>query len=438
MDYPYISVYLPNEKDFSHNGLRILCPKSCTITEVLNGEYSLKISHPLDEQGSWKFIRERYIIKAQGQLFRIYRKTVAMTSGGDYEITADALHVFYDLNFYFIRDTRVVIKDGSYALSWIMNNTETRRGSSEACQPSEEFSYSSDIYSSNPIENLSKYCHSAYYEKMSVTKALIGADNSFVTVWGGELYRDNFRFSINKRRGKDNAFSVRYGFDMTEIRNEVDYSDYCSSVYYEGIIKGDTDVTLNGTVSLNTLDSSVLPVPPMKSHRFELDIKDIKTQNTPPNPPSVIEMRKACEERAKEYILASCQPVFNYKVSFADLKRFDLYKDFIKLQECNIGDIGTICHEPLGISVTQQIVKKVVDGITGETISIELGSLRKGIVKNNVNGGTNSIRAELLKNEIAMQNTWENLGIRGFTMKSINVSWSELAGNPIISGGDNN
>ena len=119
MKYPYISVYAPNETDFSHNGLRILIPTECTITEVLNGEYSLSITHPRDEWGIWKYVRENYIIKAQGQLFRIYRKTLSMSSDGNYQIKADAMHISYDLNYYFIRDARPTLLTGEQALKYI-------------------------------------------------------------------------------------------------------------------------------------------------------------------------------------------------------------------------------------------------------------------------------------------------------------------------------
>ena len=68
MEYSYISVYAPNETDFSNNGLRILIPTECTITAVLFGVYSFSITHPRDEWGCWKFIRENYITKAQSQL----------------------------------------------------------------------------------------------------------------------------------------------------------------------------------------------------------------------------------------------------------------------------------------------------------------------------------------------------------------------------------
>ena len=63
--YEYISVYKSDETDFSHNGIRILCPTECKITEVLNGEYSLTLTHPFDDLGNWKFLIEYNIIKVQ-------------------------------------------------------------------------------------------------------------------------------------------------------------------------------------------------------------------------------------------------------------------------------------------------------------------------------------------------------------------------------------
>lgn len=112
---------------------------------------------------------------------------------------------------------------------------------------------------------------------------------------------------------------------------------------------------------------------------------------------------------------------------------FDLYKGFINLQRCELGDIGTIYNEELGINTIQQIVKKTIDGITGEVVSIELGSLRKTITsKGRINGGYDSVRTELIKNEIAANNTWYGLGDAGYTMEQLNAAWDELAENNII------
>lgn len=59
-----ICIYEANCTDFSNNGLGVLLPKSCTVTEALNGEYELTLVHPLDENGRWKRLVEGCIIRA--------------------------------------------------------------------------------------------------------------------------------------------------------------------------------------------------------------------------------------------------------------------------------------------------------------------------------------------------------------------------------------
>ena len=217
---------------------------------------------------------------------------------------------------------------------------------------------------------------------------------------------------------------------QTLKNSEQKYNEYID----ENNEKQRTETVFKGTAALNTLDMAILPVPPMQACSFEINIKDIKCAG---ELPTTTEMQTACEERAKEYMLINCQPSINYRVSFADLKNYDMYKDFIGLQECNLGDIGTVYHELLGINTTQQIVKKTINGITGETISIELGSLRKSFTSDGrINGGINSAQSELIKNEIAAENTRENLGNLGYEMQDLNLSWDELTGNPITGGAD--
>lgn len=595
--YPYICVYNSNGTDFSHNGLRILCPTSCTITETLNGEYSLELTHPYDEWGNWQFLIEHNIIKAQGQLFRIYRKNTTMSADGKMERSVSALHIFYDLNFYYIRDTRPISLNGQRALDHIMSHTYTARGGAEAAmQPNKQFTFTSDLKGSTITEDL-QYRHTAYYEDMSPTKALIGADNCFVNVWGGELYRDNFNVAINKRRGRDNAFDISYGSNMTEIEQEVDYSDFCGAVAWIGTYKytvtrteseetylkpvitngsvkigdkaaapeaktlesgdigftvdnvtakaGAKDVTIKiyantqgktvewvkfdveydekltlksavngggftsgtftyntftntytlkatevnpaanqknlpiltlkfdvasdakntlsvkvvapagykkvqvlqktsyvtksedlestykGVASLHRLDLPDLPVVPMQSLKLTLTEQDIADMSAEEE--KKLAVKEAFDKRVKDYMLANCSPIINYRVKFANLADFEMYKDFADLQSCELGDTGRIYNEPLGISTVQQIVKKTIDGITGETISVELGSLRKSFTSTGrVNGVFDSTRTELIKNEISYKNTWENLGENGYTLESLNSSWNDLAGNVSI------
>ena len=49
--------------DFSGNGIGLLCPSSCEVTETLNGEYELTMEHPLDELGKWMRIESGRILR---------------------------------------------------------------------------------------------------------------------------------------------------------------------------------------------------------------------------------------------------------------------------------------------------------------------------------------------------------------------------------------
>lgn len=59
-----ICIYEADCTDFSNNGLGVLLPQSCSVTETLNGEYELTLTHPLDDAGRWTRLIEGRILRA--------------------------------------------------------------------------------------------------------------------------------------------------------------------------------------------------------------------------------------------------------------------------------------------------------------------------------------------------------------------------------------
>lgn len=59
-----ICVYTPDCTDFSNNGLGAIQPSSCAVTETLNGEWELTLTHPIDEYGRWTRLSEGRILRA--------------------------------------------------------------------------------------------------------------------------------------------------------------------------------------------------------------------------------------------------------------------------------------------------------------------------------------------------------------------------------------
>lgn len=59
-----ICVYSATCTDFSGNGLGVVSPQSCTVTETLNGEWELTLTHSIDEYGKWQRLTEGNILRA--------------------------------------------------------------------------------------------------------------------------------------------------------------------------------------------------------------------------------------------------------------------------------------------------------------------------------------------------------------------------------------
>ena len=74
-------------------------PILAELTEELNGQYYLEIEYPANSKKAI-CLKEFNIIKADNQLFRIYK--VEKVQSADKRVKAYANHIYYDLANYFI------------------------------------------------------------------------------------------------------------------------------------------------------------------------------------------------------------------------------------------------------------------------------------------------------------------------------------------------
>lgn len=59
-----ICVFPSDATDFASNGLCVLTPTACSVTETLNGEWELSMTHPLDDRDKWTYLQVGCIIRA--------------------------------------------------------------------------------------------------------------------------------------------------------------------------------------------------------------------------------------------------------------------------------------------------------------------------------------------------------------------------------------
>ena len=368
---PPIRVYEANETSFTGNGLRCLIPETAEVTLKAQQAHSLHMVHPIDDEGAWKMIQLSRIllvpIERRGDMayqpMRIYKIQKQRQNGGKLSIVVDAKHVFYDLNSVVIGSCTISSATCQSAIGSVFSSIYAPTASTQASAP---FSYSSDISSTA----------SAEYAFVTATAALIGNDNSIADLYGGELYVDGFRFSINSRMegAQDNAFDLAYGINMIGITATYNAESTYSAVIGQSSI---SDQTL-----LRTKDPATISLP------FDRTIyaKFSYSSGTP---------AQKFSDDMDAYAASVGQVAASYQVTFADLAHTEEYEKFLNLATYEVGDTGKVYDQDLDISTMQKIVEKKIDVLTQTVLSVTLGSVPDSItqMKSYANTVTNNATA---------------------------------------------
>lgn len=360
-----IRLYDKNETDFTHNGICILKPLEATVTEELNGDYSLKVTMPRGK----KEIEIEQIIKAptpkSEQLFRVYNSDIDMLGNQFFY----ARHIFYDLLDYFIEDTRPS-GSGALAISKILENTP--------------FTGTSDITEQG----------TAYYQMMNPVKAILGADNAFIEVWGGELERDNFNIRMRNHLGTDRGASIRYRKNLTGLRLQTDLSGVYTKIMPTGLQENGHHLaveqapTASQQLAESNLEHSVatksrlvcLPEKYVSSplidnyvnikttiiHYSEIKIDEETTQE------QALEMLR--NAAAQEFENGLDKPQITATVEFIPLQDTEEYKDFAVLESVYLGDTVKIFHEDLNIELEAQVIEYEFDALSKRYNKVILGN----------------------------------------------------------------
>lgn len=354
--------YTEPQKGFKHNGLAILKPSECTSVHELNGRWDVTLTHPVDEWGRWKNLLPNNVLKIDGQLFRIDEHESVSDSSGIY-IKVHAKHIWYDLADKVIYAKTVDHMNGQQYMNFIFDAHFCHKDGYDEY----EFQHNSDI---------SKVVERAEIDSETITSAFIGTNTSFLNLYGGELYRNNFYFSINERMegAKDNAFALKYGFDMTKISQKIDYNDWITHLILED--------------NYGYVASTSWPYSTWTLHHHKTKYMKIHYDSGP-------NLERLQHDR-DDLFYKTCYPKVTYEINIASLKNDPKYKDFVDLQNYRLGDRGTIECELLDIKTTQQIVSIEKNELTGDIKSIKLGNLRKSLIRpsytpNNISDGNNAV-----------------------------------------------
>lgn len=351
---PLIHVYDSQATTYNDNGYAIIEPISANIRQEENGMYEATFETFLDKYNKYSYLKKQAQIKIPlryhgetiYQIFRIRQVNRRMDSNGNYRIIATAQHKWYDIARYMIEDCRPTSQSGTGALNWLMTH-----GWYDNKHQTQEFDYSSNI---NAVST-------AYYENVNVASALLGVDQCFVNRWGGKLYRDNNYFSINSSMEfAQSSGVIEYSYNMTEIAWEEDDSALITILIAKDNFGNEYRVT-----------NTSVPTEAIPHHIYGYAFFSYDTED-------VIQFHKDAIAYFDEYKQAQ----LHITVQFANLADIKKYKDFLALDDFEVGDKVTIYHKELGIYYSNlEIISKEFDVVSQKTMQIELGNFKNAITR---------------------------------------------------------
>lgn len=336
-----------------------LMPTTAEVEVILNGSWRGILSHPIDDEGRWKYIEENAVIKMPSfngdQLFRIKKRE--KTDAG---IEAEMEPIFMDAkDDCFLLDVRPTNKTGQQALDLMTAPNKKYTGKSN-------------------IKNLS----TAYYMTKNLIEAINGEDeNSFINRWGGEILFDNYTITINDHVGQNRGMEVLYGKNIAQdgMKEDVDIREVVTRIIpkaYNGhMIEGNEP----------WIDSPLIQKYPT-IHYAVMSFEDVKmaedaSEDDEKNGVVICktkeELKKALTEKCKEqYELGIDKPKINLSVDLVLLKDTELYKDVQDLEEVQIGDTIHCRHKKLDITTDARVIKLTYDSIQKKVVDVELGDFK--------------------------------------------------------------
>ena len=322
------------------------------LTMNLNGAWSVSMTHPVDDK--LEYLTENAVICSETpvgkkQLFRIRNITK-----NDSSVTCTAYPIFFDSkNDCFLFDVRPTEKNGQEALDIMLASNE-------------KYSASSDI----------KAVNTSYYIQKNFMEALNGDDeNSFTSRWGGEISYDNFTVTVNEHLGADNGLRVEFGFNLMGISETVDMTEVATRIIpksYNGYILPDNETV--DSPNINKYPVVYTRVIEYQDIKLKEDAQEGDLENGITVCESLEDLYTALRNRAAdEFENGIDVPSITYDVDMVDLSKTDMYKDYKKLLNVNLGDTAHIGHRRLNITTEARVISMTYDMITKKVDTLTLG-----------------------------------------------------------------
>ena len=341
-----ITLFESTEEEFTTNGLGNLPDAiTCVVSEERNGEYELEMEYPLTgKRYSELMLRRIIVVKPTPyetpQPFRIYEITKPLNG----IVTVNAQHISYDLSGYPV--SPFVANGVQQACMYLKSNSVIN------CP----FIFSSDKQTETTM---------TVTKPSSIRSLLGGSEGSILDTYGGEYEFDKFSVKLHNNRGANHGVNIRYGKNLTDLKQEENCSNVYTGVYpfwfseQDGLVQL-PEKTLNASGTYNF--TRIMP----------LDLS-----NEWQSPPEIEELRSRASKYMQDNKIGI--PKISIDVSFVQVTQADEYKHLKLLEDVRLCDTVTVEFPELNVSATSKCIKTNYDVLTDKYLSIELGESASNI-----------------------------------------------------------
>lgn len=344
----YFPSYTEKNKVLGSNGKSLdkYCIKCEPDEDLSSGNYILDATF-LIEDNIQELLQEEVILKVLVdygyEIFRISKVTVGTRH---IDIVARQITIADSLTLW-LEDVRPTNLNGQAAVSWMLDNAEGRK----------EIQIVSDIDA----------IATAYYQRMSLYKALHDTENSFLNRWGGEVQRRGYTIYINKRIGRDRGFSIREGKNLTGFKGTSNIDNLVTRARgqgYNGILGNYIDSSLIG--AYNRIYTSVIKYDDVKV-KDEYNDEGYDTLEQ-----AQAELDRRIEEEFSKNDIDKIKA--SYIINFVQLEKTEEYKNYVVAERLFIGDTSRVYIPKLNVDIKVRAMSKKYDVLAQKTKEIKLSN----------------------------------------------------------------
>lgn len=312
-------LYESTETAFTSNGLgRLSDCISCVVTEQRNGVYEVEFEYPItgahfDEITEGRIIACTHDETGDVQPFDIYAHSAPI----DGIVTFNAHHISY-------RQAGITVKPFTAG-----SCTEALNGIKTNSVNTNAFTYWTDKSVTGSFK----------VETPRPARALLcGEEGSILDVFGTAEYEfDKFAVKLHSRRGTTSGITIRYGKNLVNIEDAIDYSDS-----YTGVVpfwaKDNAFVNVSGWVVRSgnaSYGNRDIIVPLDLSDQFE-------------NQPTASALQTLATSKLSSS--NAWNPKETIKVDFVQLWQTEEYKEYAPLQRVHLCDTVSVVYPALGLT----------------------------------------------------------------------------------------